>query len=317
MKKYVYLLTAAAVAISFTAKAQDDVIVDKSKDKEKHKPKEIIIKEDKEKGKTVVVIDEDGNVTVNGKSASDWDGGKITILPDNRDDIFYKKLELDDDMAGQAMKFKVLTDRFDAFGVRLGVYSSENEKGAEITQVTDSSAAFKAGLKVGDIITKVDNTPISNPEALSKAIRSHQVGDAVSVHYLRGDKEELTKVTLEKPKDLEFKELVMRPGMKLNFNGYPGFYGRPRLGANIQDTEDSTGVKVIRVNPESPAAKAGLQKDDVITSIDGKKVRGVDDAMEALRGNEDKYNYPVTVSRGGSSLSLQVKIPRDLKVGTL
>ena len=212
------------------------------------------------------------------------------------------------------MKLDMLTNEM-GNGVRLGVYSSENEKGAAVTSVIDSSAAFKAGLKEGDIITKVDNSPISDPEALSKVIRDHKAGDVVAIHYLRGTDEKEVKVTLEKTKEMEFKELLMRPGMDFKFDGFRGWNHRPRLGANIQDMEDSSGVKVLHVNPESPAAKAGLQKDDVITAIDGKRVKGVDEAMDALGDQEDKYHYPLTITRAGSSMTLQVKIPRDLKSG--
>jgi serine protease Do len=328
MKKYIYVLTAAAALISLSAKAQDGQD-DGGKSKEKHKKgQEIIIREDSDKkGKTTVVIDDNGNVTVNGKPATDWDGGKITILPDGGgDNMLYFKRDLDmdmaarinDEVAAQNRKFKVMFDRVyvDGKGARLGVYSKENEKGAEITDVVDSSAAFKAGLKKGDIITKFGESPISNPDVLSKVVHDHQPGETVSVHYLRGDREEETKVTLQKQKEFEFRTLTMRPDMKLNFSPWPGL-GRPRLGANIQDTEDSTGVKVIRVNPESPAATAGLQKDDVITSIDGKPVKGVDDALDVLKDLGEKYNYPVTVNRGGTTVNLQVKIPRDLKSATL
>lgn len=303
MKKYVFLLSAAAALGILSAKAQDE---DTMKVKRKV-PKEIIIREDGSKDKKTVIVIEDGKVTIDGKPASDWEGGKVTIMPDG-DGVYQLKRRLDDD---QVVQFKMLQDRFDGFNqVRLGVYSANNEKGAEVTKVEDSSAAFKAGLKAGDIINKVNESPISDPEILSKVIRDHQAGDVVTVHYLRGDKEEETKVTLEKPKEFEFKKLTLR--MDRPFGWSP----RPRLGANIQDMEDNTGVKVLRVNPESPAAKAGLQKDDVITSIDGKKVTNVDDAMDALQ-DEEKTEYPVTVNRGGNTVTLQVKIPKDLKSGTL
>ncbi|TDW99478.1 PDZ domain-containing protein [Dinghuibacter silviterrae] len=338
MKKYIYVLTATVALISLSAKAQDGQD-DGGNTKEKHKKaKEIIIREKPDaKGKTTVTIDENGNVTVNGKPATEWDGGKITVLPGgDGDDVIFLKRKLDDqmaerindDMANQTRKFKVMMDRFyvDGKGARLGVYSTENEKGAEVTEVTDSSAAFKAGLKKGDIITKVGDSPISSPEALSKVIRDHQAGETLTIHYLRGDREEETRVTLQKQKEFQFRTLTMSPDMKMKIGPdfgpdqkffFRNFPGRPRLGANIQDTEDSTGAKVLRVNPESPAATAGLQKDDVITSIDGKPVKSVDDALDALRDTEEKYNYTITVTRSGSPVTLQIKIPRDLKSATL
>lgn len=308
MKKYLFLLTAASAVISLSARAQDG----DGAPKEKHKSKEIIIREDgnKDKGKTTIVIDEDGKVTVDGKPAGDWDGGRITVVPDMG--FPGPKILLDREMNAQAIKLKMLQDGFAFQGVRLGVYTTEDERGAKVTRVTDSSAAFKGGLKEGDIITKVDNSPISNPDALSKVIRDHKPGDAVSIHYLRGDKEEQARVTLEKPVDT-FKTMTFDMAPRINFR----YFGRPRLGANIQDTEDTTGVKVLHVNPESPAENAGLKKDDVITAIDGKPVHSVDQAMEILGDEGDKFNYPVTVNRGGTSVTLQVKIPRDLKTGTL
>ena len=311
MKKYVFLLTAASAIISLSAKAQQDDV----KAKEKHKPKEIIIREDKDKGKTTIVIDEDGKVTVDGKPSGDWDGGKVTIVPD-RGDFFLdgQNLKFEKDFNNQVIRLKTLQGGFAFDQVRLGVYSAEDEKGAKVTRVTDSSAAFKAGLKEGDVITKVDNSPISNPDALSKTIREHKAGDVVTVHYLRGDREEQAKVTLEKPVET-FKTFTYNVAPRINFG--PGWFGRPRLGAHIQDTEDTTGVKVLTVNPESPAAKAGLQKDDVITTIDGKPVHDVEQAMDVLGDAGEKYNYPMTVTRNGATVTLQVKIPRDLKTGTL
>ena len=105
--------------------------------------------------------------------------------------------------------------------------------------------------------------------------------------------------------------------MELKMDGFRDFKRRPRLGANIQDTEDNSGVKVIQVNPESPAAKAGLQKDDVITSISGQKVTDVNGAMDVLNDNEDKNNYTIVVNRAGSTVTLEVKIPKELHTGSL
>jgi|HubBroStandDraft_5_1064220.scaffolds.fasta_scaffold125481_2 serine protease Do len=303
MKRYLLFLAAVPALISLSAKAQDE------EKAQKEKKKEIIIRDDKPKEKTVIVI-EDGKVTINGKPASDWGDGNVVIRSlndENRAFIIDRKNDL------TTMKsFFAL----DGENVRLGVFTKENEKGAEISSVSDSSAAFKAGLKEGDIITKVNETPISDPEALSKMIHEHKPGDVVTVHYLRGDHENQARVTLEKPHD-EFRTLNFGP-QNFKFKSMPFIYGgHPRLGAHIQDTEDTSGVKVLRVDEDSPAAKAGLQKDDVITAIDGKKVSNIDEASDILGDGGDKYNYSLTVTRGGNSMTLQVKIPHQLNSTTL
>lgn len=328
MKRYVLFMTAAAALGSLSVRAQDDG----SPDVKQQAPKEIIIKKisPDEKGKTVIVIDGD-KVTVNGKPASAWGKGKVIVLPgDGLGEAFtlgkppfppeaFAKMQKD-------IRLKILDAR-DAMGdnsrVRLGVYTKENEKGAEVTRVMDSSAAFKSGLKEGDIIVKVNDSPISDPEALAKVVREHQPNEEVTVKYIRDGREETAKVTLEKPKVKRFENLTFGPGQwnidgfKGLGDGFEGFMRRPRLGAHIQDMDDSSGVKVLQVDPESPAAKAGLQKDDVITAIAGQKVTGTDQALDVLRDSGDKHEYTVTVNRGGTSVTLEVKIPHELKSATL
>ena len=325
MKRYVLFMTAAAALGSLSVRAQDDG----SPDVKQKAPKEIIIKKIRpdEKEKTVIVI-EGGKVTVNGKPANEWGKGKVIILPD---DGFGEALTLGKppfppeaaDRMAKNIRFKILEGMDANSRVRLGVYSKENEKGAEITRVMDSSAAFKAGLKEGDIIVKVNESPISDPEALAKVVREHQPNEEVTVKYIRDGREETAKVTLEKPKVKRFESFTFGPG-ELNMDGFKGlgdgfegFMRRPRLGAHIQDMDDSSGVKVLQVDPESPAAKAGLQKDDVITAIAGQKVTGTDQALDALRDAADKHEYTVTVNRGGASVTLEVKIPHELKSATL
>jgi len=312
MQRLVFFMATIATLTAFSAKAQNEDAAPKAQ----KAPREIIIKKGKsgENGKTVIVIDGD-KVTVNGKPSDQWDDGSVVIIPDMGPDMarLGKKMK-----EMKEMKFNFYTDRM-ALGekVRLGVYTKENEKGAEVVRVSDSSAAFKAGLKEGDIITKVNDSPISDPEALSKAIHSHEPNEQVTIAYIRSGTESTAKVTLEKPKELVIKNLMFRPGMELKMDGFRDFKRRPRLGANIQDTEDNSGVKVIQVNPESPAAKAGLQKDDVITSISGQKVTDVNGAMDVLNDNEDKNNYTIVVNRAGSTVTLEVKIPKELHTGSL
>ena len=69
--------------------------------------------------------------------------------------------------------------------------------GAEVREVQSGSAGDKAGLKVDDIITAVDNHPIATNDALIATIRGYQPGQTVTITYLRDDKKRTTKVTLD------------------------------------------------------------------------------------------------------------------------
>jgi serine protease Do len=77
--------------------------------------------------------------------------------------------------------------------------------------------------------------------------------------------------------------------------------------------EEGKGVKVIDVEPGSPAEKAGFKKEDILTHIDDKKITNTDQASEALGENKEKSSYSVSVQRNGKPFNMEVKIPRKLK----
>ena len=62
--------------------------------------------------------------------------------------------------------------------------------------VVAGGAAAKAGLKSGDVITEIDGRAITSPEELIVAIRSHSVGEEITVTYKRGDKLATVNLTL-------------------------------------------------------------------------------------------------------------------------
>jgi putative serine protease PepD len=73
---------------------------------------------------------------------------------------------------------------------------STDGNGAEVADVDPGSAAAKAGLQAGDVITKVDGTAIDTPDTLAGAIAAHQAGDKVTVTYTRDGASHQVEVTL-------------------------------------------------------------------------------------------------------------------------
>ena len=70
------------------------------------------------------------------------------------------------------------------------------DSGAYISQVNAGSSAEQAGLQQGDIVTKLGDTDITSSSDLVLAVRSHNVGDTVTITYVRDGAENTAEVTL-------------------------------------------------------------------------------------------------------------------------
>ena len=64
------------------------------------------------------------------------------------------------------------------------------------------------------------------------------------------------------------------------------------------------------VQEGSAAEKAGLKADDVITEVDGKKVKNVQEVREALMDLKDKSGYNIKAKRGGSEMNFDIKVAK-------
>lgn len=80
----------------------------------------------------------------------------------------------------------------------LGVALEEAEGGARIVQIVANSAAGRAGLRVGDVVTLIAKTPIIDSETMVNTIQLHKPGETVEIKVKRGEKELELKATLDK-----------------------------------------------------------------------------------------------------------------------
>ena len=226
---------------------------------------------------------------------------------------------------------------------QLGVSMEKSDKGIKVTDVVDESPAEKAGLKDGDVITKFNGKAVTEPEALASMVKEKKPGDEVEIAYLPAGqkKEKKIKVKLGETQVQTFNlrtpspKVFMAPRMYPDSRGWerefnddmlrhgPGGQNfryenrRPMFGIRIQDTEDSSGVKVLDVDEGSLAASAGVQENDIITQIDGKPVKDTDAARDALQETREKNLYSINLKRNGTPMTLQVKVPVKLKKAEL
>jgi serine protease Do len=380
MKKLLLIAAVAGfVSLSNTAFAQEEKveIIEKKEVKERKEAKEV--KEKKEKKETQEIIirkkgDKDTKVTVeikgdvvtiNGKPLSEFKDGDITInkrefkvFPDGHNFSFAPGEDIEMLFNGDRMgDFKMKEDKPRAFlGVTTGVNNdgSNDTKpdGAAITNITKGSAAEKAGLKEGDVIIKINDKKVEDPEDLTTTIGSFKPKEEVTVYYKRDGKEKSSKAVLgetqgmgsmsysfSSPKtgvrSFTIPRTPRSPGVQAipNFewngdnmagfdqlnrlDGFSMFPRQQKLGLKIQDTEEGNGVKVLDTDKDSPAEKAGLKKDDIVTEIGGKKITNTDEAREQLMDNAEKSAYTIKAKRNGSEMSFDIKIPKKLKTANL
>lgn len=291
----------------------------------------VIIRPTDSKEKLTIEVDGD-KVTVNGKDVEKGNtpkgvsvsrtrvnnrtltGGAMTITSDG-DDL------ADVIVAGYGNK------------AMLGVTTQSDTKGAKIISVIKGAGAEKAGIKVGDIVTRVDNAKIEKTDDITKAIKDKKTGEKVSVTFLRDGKEQ--KVTAELSKwrgvsysynfddmartfDIDFDNIPQPPTPpNTRVQGYSLFNSAPKIGLSVQDTDEGRGVKVLSVEDESVAKKAGILKDDVIMDVDGKAVHNTSDITSLIRDSRTKVAVSLGVERNGKLQTIELRMPRKIRTAEL
>lgn len=323
------IVAVALCAVPGTLLAQTEK--DKEKAKEKSTRQQIVISRTGDKDeKTIIEIDGD-KVKVNGKDVADLKDIQVRVNNLTMPSVNWA-------VPGQGTYSMVYGDnasrlmKVDSNRAMLGVVTEGADNGAEIKSVSKESAAEKAGLKKGDVITKIDSRKIDDADDVTDAIRSHKPADKISITYLREGKEQKATAELGRWKGIDVRAMTPPKALSENMwrdnlndrvfdrtvpgiQGTTGFFasGRPRLGLSVQDTDDGKGVKVLNVDDDGTAAKAGIKQDDVITHIDDKAVNGADEVSKLIKEKKDQPSLRLQVLRNGKSQNIEVKIPRKVK----
>lgn len=315
MQTKLFMAAALSLAVATTALAQDKIPVPPPSSKSQNE--EIIIKKKKaDKDQQMTIVINGDSITVNGKPIDKLSNEDIQIIKGNADAIRLHGKLLAPNAPYPPMMIK--SDR--AF---LGVSMDQADNGAKVTEVSKESAAEKAGIKVGDIITKVGTTKITSAEDVQKAIGSYKPNDEVSVTLLRNGKEQKVNAKLQTNRTAEARVYRFNNN-DFDFDYAPHFNEdffsmskKPRLGMTIQDVEEGSGVKVIGVEENSVASKAGLQKEDVVTKINDKDIKSVDEFRSALKDVKEGDTFSVQYNRKGTAGKTEIKFPKKLKTANL
>ena len=164
MKKLLlFVAVLGFTTLSYTSMAQDE----KPKIKEKKESQEIIIRKKGDKDTKIIVEIKGDKVTINGKPISEFKDGDITInkrdikIWDGQRNFSFAPGEDMEMFFDGPLKGSIAGEKRAFLGVTTNTTTDDSKEaktnGAEITNITSGSAAEKAGLKEGDIITKIND----------------------------------------------------------------------------------------------------------------------------------------------------------------
>ena len=147
----------------------------------------------------------------------------------------------------------------------------ESKSGAMITAIEPGSAAEEAGLRVEDIIIRVNDERISNARDLQNAIGLKGSGERVTIEFIRQSTKLETSAVLGQQK------IARQIGSDI----HPGL-----VGAQFSSSANKAGVEVTDVESGSPADQRGLEKGDLIVAVNRMRVENIQQ-LESIAQNND------------------------------
>jgi C-terminal processing protease CtpA/Prc len=210
------------------------------------------------------------------------------------------------------------------------------ERGVLLGRILPDSPAAKAGLKDNDVITEINGQRVEGEAQFRRMIHEIPAGRAAQFTVWRDGRAQTINVTLGKSEEhantwfktaprafsfqlpkIEMPEVTPMPGMDWNYGVLAG--ARPRLGIDAEDLSgqfgtyfgapDGEGVLVREVNSGSPAEKAGVKSGDVITALNGERIRSLGDLREKLAAKREDKTVKLGVLRNKSEMSITVEMP--------
>jgi serine protease Do len=190
-----------------------------------------------------------------------------------------------------------------------GLGLKEN-RGVVINSVTPGGPADKAGMKTGDVILQVNGKDVNDANVLRNEIAGTAPGTEMTFTILRNGQQQQVQAKLG--------DLANTAAADGSGGGGGGGTGAGRLGvavipltpeiaAQLGLRRGTQGLVVQSVDPNSPAADAGVQTGDVIQEVNRQPVRTTDDMRAALAKSGDRPPV-LLINRGGQTVFVPVPV---------
>jgi serine protease Do len=177
----------------------------------------------------------------------------------------------------------------------------KSPRGALVADVVKGGPAEKAGIRKGDVIVNLDGAAIESPNELRNRIAGSRVGRKAEVTLLRSGERVTVQPVVEayKPSErMAALELVNRMGLEVKEISI--------LEARKRKLSSREGVLITKVDPQGPAALAGLEAGDILYQVNQRAIRGLKD-----------YNRIVEQLQPGQEILLLVRDWRTGETGYL
>lgn len=150
-----------------------------------------------------------------------------------------------------------------------------------------NSSAAKAGIKAGDVITSLNGKPISSFAALRAQVGTMPVGSKINLGLLRDGKPVTVNLELQQSSQTQVDSSSIFKGIE---------------GADMSNKGRDKGVVVSEVKANSPAARIGLKKGDVIIGANQQPVKNIAELRKIL--DSKPAVLALNIQRGDSSIYL-------------
>src|SRR3569833_2263285 len=177
-------------------------------------------------------------------------------------------------------------------------FDIKETQGAVIAKTVKDSPAAKAGLKAGDVVTRVNGQPVNSAAELRNMVGLMQVGETATFEVVRDGKPRTVKIMIAQPVQSKLDGKQLNPRLQgAIFGGIAESH--PAYG-------QIEGVLILEVQPGSPAWQAGLRKDDVAMSVNRQPVTNLDElkrGIKAVRGG-----LLLNLRRGDGALFILIQL---------
>ncbi|MBN2032255.1 MAG: DegQ family serine endoprotease [Deltaproteobacteria bacterium] len=180
----------------------------------------------------------------------------------------------------------------------------KDDKGALVADVTTGGPAEKAGIERGDVIVAFDGKEIKEMRDLPFVVASTPVDKAVDIEVIRKGERKRFDVKIGELKDEQ--------------EGMLAAEVKPRLGMSVEELtpelaknlglKELSGIVVVQVEDDSPAAAAGLRPGDVILEIDQSQLKSIDDFNSRIEKYKKGDTILLLAKRRGATVFMTLKV---------